>query len=111
MRACPTHCAHAARGGKLHLPLTPQPPSPPPTLPPPQVACLLPPCYLAQGLNHLDLVEAERALGTASTARQRADAAARIPTDVRPFSGRARRLSDVAVAPAAAEAAGSGAAK
>ncbi len=74
------------------------------------LACLLPPCVLSQQLNHLDLAESGRALATASTAQERARAAATIPTDVVPFSGRGRRLSDVAPATAAAASAAAAAA-
>ncbi len=90
-------------------------------------ATLAPPCVLSQALNHLDLVEAQAALSIRSTPAQRAAAAAVIPTDVRAFSGRGRRLSDAALpapapapagapspgtaAAAAASAASSGAAK
>jgi len=62
-------------------------------------ATWLPCCVLSQALNHLDLLESQSALSVHSTPAQRAAAAAIIPTEVRAFSGRSRRLSDTAAAP------------
>jgi hypothetical protein len=69
------------------------------------LATLLPPCVLAQELNHLDLASSQAALALRSSPAQRAAAAAEIPTEVVSFSGRGRRLSDVAPPPAEAAAA------